>query len=371
MTSLIFGAVYLTHQAVTHHRHEKKRVKNYARWEGLRDEYDEQRQIQRASRSLDIQRTGQQPWDDNDRPILTLRDQQEANDARTSWRPQEAWNDKPVPQQPQRQSIDHSYSYEPAQPQARPQEHRSISLANGYNANNNSTPALAPQQTGYHGVGPMRAIPTGAAWDDGLPRPLTVQRKALDEHQQQPSSRGVSRSTSLRQASSAASSQHHLPSSNGASPLQRSSSIHTSQNVARANPNNPFEAGNRFDSQQPMQTGVAAQQNFEGGPPSNNPFEVHNRFDQQQQQQQQSPLTSSFQQSPVTGAPPNSNNPFEAGNRFDQPPQALRQQPTSNNPFETFAPGNGSGAGAGVGGMAPIKEMKTPGNERDMPEWWR
>jgi hypothetical protein len=43
MTSLIFGAIYLGHQAVVGHRHEKKRVKNYERWEGLRDEYDEQR----------------------------------------------------------------------------------------------------------------------------------------------------------------------------------------------------------------------------------------------------------------------------------------------------------------------------------------
>lgn len=348
MTSLIFGTIYLTHQAVTHHRHEKKRVKNYERWEGLRDEYDEQRKTQRASRSLDIQRTGQQPWDDNDRPILTLRDQQEANDARTSWRPQEAWDDAPVPQRPQRQSLDVAQSYyEPRPPQARPQEHRSTSLANGYNANNNSTPALAPQQTGYHGVGPMRATPTGANWDDGLPRPLAVQRTNYGD--QPPSSRGVSRSTSLRQVSSAASSQQNLPTSNDTSPPLQSSSLSNSQQLERSNINNPFEAGNRFDSAQHAQPSPTMQQKFEPGlPPSNNPFEQNNRFDQQQRQ------SPPFQQ----GSQPPSNNPFEAGNRFDQP--------RTNNPFEGFA-----GGAPPVGGMAPIKEMKTPAGEKDMMEWWR
>lgn len=103
MTSLIFGSIYMTHQGIMEHRRQKKRQKNYERWEDLRDEYDEQKKITRETRSLDIQRTGawgQEPnygYGNNDysakdeRPILTLRDQQEANDARLSWRPQESW----------------------------------------------------------------------------------------------------------------------------------------------------------------------------------------------------------------------------------------------------------------------------------------
>ena len=85
MTSLIFWGPYLAHKSIIGKQREKQRVKNYERWEGLRDEYDEQRKISRAS-SLDIQRTG--PWDqsqqytgqtshnDQDRGIFTLRDQQ-------------------------------------------------------------------------------------------------------------------------------------------------------------------------------------------------------------------------------------------------------------------------------------------------------
>ena len=62
----------------------------------MRDEYDEQRKISREAQSLDIQRPGQDFTKSADKPpILTLRDQQEANDARTSWRPQEVWDDAP------------------------------------------------------------------------------------------------------------------------------------------------------------------------------------------------------------------------------------------------------------------------------------
>jgi hypothetical protein len=362
----------MTHQAVTHHRHEKTRVKNYQRWEGLRDEYDEQRKIQRATRSLDIQRTGQQPWEDNDRPVLTLRDQQEANDARTSWRPQEAWNDDPVAQQRPRQSLDTSasYTFEPIHTtQQRPPEHRSMSLANGYNASNNSSPSLAPQSTGYHGVGPMRPTPTGSAWDDGLPRRLAVQRTNFDDFLQ-PTSRGVSRSTSLRQTSSAASSQHHLPSSNDTSPMPQSSSLHGSQVLEGKNINNPFEAGNRFEGrQQPSPPMQQQQESFATGlPASNNPFETGNRFESQQQQRPMVPQQTSY----LGGVPAqqsSSNNPFEAGNRFDQPQQQSRpgsfEQSRTGNPFESY-----SGSG-GPGSMAPIQEMKTPGNERDMSEWWK
>ncbi|ETN42509.1 uncharacterized protein HMPREF1541_01666 [Cyphellophora europaea CBS 101466] len=358
MTSLIFGAVYLTHQAVVGHRHEKKRVKNYERWEGLRDEYDEQRKTQRQTRSLDLSR------EDNN-GILTLRDQQEANDARTSWRPQEAWNDAPVSQQPTRQSMDtvRNYNYGlTGQPHPRPQEHRSISLANGYSASANNSPppqALAPQQTGFHGVGPMRATPTGAAWDDGLPPPLAVPKR--NEQPAPTGSRGVSRSTSLRQVSSAASSQHHLPGSSDRTPPQMSASMSESQPAEdkTANINNPFAAGNRFDTQRPIQTNSTQQL-----PREPEAFGTNNPFEQQQPSFNAAAFPSS------SAAVPPSNNPFEAHNRFDQPRRsASLDMPrptagtTSNNPFEGFA---NHGAP-----MAPIKEMKTPAGERDMMEWWK
>src|SRR3978361_1889516 len=92
MTSLIFGSIYMGHKGIVNHRREKQRVKNYERWEGLRDEYDEQRKISRESRSLDIQRTGTDFAESDQPPIVSLRDQQEANDARTSWRPQESFD---------------------------------------------------------------------------------------------------------------------------------------------------------------------------------------------------------------------------------------------------------------------------------------
>jgi hypothetical protein len=161
MTSLIFGSIWLGHKGIVEHRREKQRKKNYERWEGLRDEYDEQRKITRESRSLDIQRTGsgagfESP--DNDRPILTLRDQQEANDARTSWRPQESWNDLPV-------------------------DNRRASV----------------EVTAGQGLKPMYAQKTGATWDEGLPTPLRVSRRNWDEYQpSSSSSANVSRSGSLR-----------------------------------------------------------------------------------------------------------------------------------------------------------------------------
>jgi len=141
------------HQGIIKHRREKQRVKNYERWEGLRDEYDEQRKISRESRSLDIQRTGtdyaQQV--DVDRPIVSLRDQQEAGDARTSWRPQEAWNDLPE----RRTSV---------------------------------------EVTAGSGLRPLPINKTGSTWDEGLPQPLRVNRRNWDDS-------SVSRSSSLRNQS--------------------------------------------------------------------------------------------------------------------------------------------------------------------------
>ncbi len=151
MTSLIFGSIYMGHKGIVNHRREKQRVKNYQRWEGLRDEYDEQRKISRESRSLDIQRTGQD-YTSSDQPILTLRDQQEANDARTSWRPQESFEEAP--------------------------RRTSVEVTTG------------------SGLRPLVADRTGA-WDAGLPQPLKVTRRNFDDYDS-----AVSRSSSLRHASS-------------------------------------------------------------------------------------------------------------------------------------------------------------------------
>jgi len=163
MTSLIFGSIYLSHSAIVNHRREKQRQKNYERWEGLRDEYDEQRKISRESRSLDIQRTGSD-FIDNDRPILTLRDQQEANDARTSWRPQESF-DGPI-----------SFSAD---------RRASVEVASG------------------SGLRPISNHKTGSTWDEGLPQPLRVSRRTWDDYQPATRSENVSRSGSLRNTSGA------------------------------------------------------------------------------------------------------------------------------------------------------------------------
>ena len=200
MTSLIFGSIYLGHQGFVKHRHEKQRIKNYERWEGLREEYDDQKRTQRESRSLDIQRTGTGGYDNgygygaDDRPILTLRDQQEANDARTGWRPQESWettderrireqatgyqpvtaHGRPSIERPNRRSLEASSLHSP-----RPGEHRSISLATGYDEMRNgqyqpptSIPPAAQRLSGQK---------TGAVWDEALPPRLAVTKRNFDE----------------------------------------------------------------------------------------------------------------------------------------------------------------------------------------------
>jgi len=135
MTSLIWGAPYLVHKGVVHHRREKQRTKNYERWEGLRDDYDEQKRISRQS--LDESQLRRPTAGELDRPILTLRDQQEANDGRTSWRPQERMSDDG----------------------GRPS---SLNPGNG-------------------GRERLRKQKTGATWDEGLPEPLRVERRSFDE----------------------------------------------------------------------------------------------------------------------------------------------------------------------------------------------
>ena len=216
MTSLIFGAVYLGHQAVVGHRHEKQRVKNYQRWEGLRDEYDEQKRTQRETRSLDIQRTGM-PFDNHgeERPIMTLRDQQEADDARTSWRPQESFT--PMHTGAQQQQQQQQTGMQPGYGR-RPQSMdvdglRSVSDQRGYSTQqrNGNGYGVQPQPTGYQQQQPtgmtMRPLPaqqTGA-WDDGLPQRLKVSRLNFDDGgstgQRSPGI-GVQRASSLRELGS-------------------------------------------------------------------------------------------------------------------------------------------------------------------------
>jgi hypothetical protein len=195
MTSLIFGAVYVGHHLVVGHRAEKRRTKNYERWEGLRDEYDEQKRTQRETRSLDLQRTGQYGEPYEERPILTLRDQQEADDARTSWRPQETFTPMHTGAQ---QSPRPNSLYSP--PRGRPQSvdlSRTANDANGYS--HNAGLGIQSQRTGY-GPTPMRPLPaqqTGSAWDDELPNPIRVRRNFDDREDY--GVPGINRASSLRE----------------------------------------------------------------------------------------------------------------------------------------------------------------------------
>ncbi|KAI1630184.1 hypothetical protein EDD37DRAFT_605044 [Exophiala viscosa] len=164
MTSLIFGSIYMGHKTLMKHKRDKQRQKNYERWEGLRDDYDEQRKITRESRSLDIQRTGGTSFgDDTDRPILTLRDQQEAGDARGAWRPQET-EDGPGSRLPVTDN-----------------RRLSVEVTSGSN------------------LRPLTGHKTGTTWDEGLPQPLRVARRNWEDHQSPGAN--VSRSSSLRNAS--------------------------------------------------------------------------------------------------------------------------------------------------------------------------
>ncbi|EXJ58565.1 hypothetical protein A1O7_05992 [Cladophialophora yegresii CBS 114405] len=187
MTSLIFGGIYMGHKGIVNHRREKQRKKNYERWEGLRDEYDEQRKISRESRSLDIQRTGDY---DPDRPILTLRDQQEANDARTSWRPQEAWEEPP--------------------------RRTSVEVTSG------------------SGLRPLATNKTGATWDEGLPQPLKVSRRNWDDY-----APAVSRSSSLRKASTPNSPPRDTSSSNNTPSMSNRPSPRLDAPVPMTHPSHP------------------------------------------------------------------------------------------------------------------------------------
>lgn len=124
MTSLIGGAVYLGYKKAVEHKQNKQKKKNYERWEGLRDELDEERRL-----SLD------------DRAAIFQRKERNSVDM------------------PQRSSFD-SHHKHVERPSERPGEILS----------ERSTPApLAPQPTS----GRTRAV----AWDDDIPAYLTVGRR--------------------------------------------------------------------------------------------------------------------------------------------------------------------------------------------------
>jgi hypothetical protein len=162
MTSLIFWAPYLTHKAIIGHKRDKKRQKNYERWEGLRDEYDDMKRVTSQRQSLDYQPTGpspnpQSPYPSDayqprhslssDRDLFTLRDQQEAGDARTAWTPQERWQARPNPTPMSSASVERL--------------------------------AMQPQHTGQGG--PLQRQKTGATWDEGLPPPMRVSRRQWED----------------------------------------------------------------------------------------------------------------------------------------------------------------------------------------------
>lgn len=216
MTSLIFWGPYLAHKSVISRRNEKQRIKNYQRWEDLRDDYDEQRKLTRETRSLDIQRTG--TWDgqqfvpspapyEEPNHCITMRDQQEANDARTGWRPQEAWDGPKT--QVQAQMTGRVQQYQ--QPQGVPQRHASM------------TPAVPPQVAGqYTGAPtlPLRSQKTGVTWDEGLPAPLAVSRQSFEDYDHRRYRTGstqsmpVSRDSSLNRTNTASQQDHFNPNSN-------------------------------------------------------------------------------------------------------------------------------------------------------------
>lgn len=157
MSSLIFWAPYLTHKAIVGHKRDKKRQKNYERWEGLRDEYDDMKRVTSSQRqSLDYQPTGLQEDPamprhslSSDRDLFTLRDQQEAGDARTAWTPQERWQQRPAPA---------------------PSPYMSTA----------SVERMPMQHTGQQG--PLQRQKTGATWDEGLPAPLRVSRRQFSDN---------------------------------------------------------------------------------------------------------------------------------------------------------------------------------------------
>ena len=222
------------HSVYTEHRRNKQREKNYQRWEGLRDEYDEEKKERSLRRSLDssLDRNGayydpdsseywqsqQQPSSYADVPeqpaLFTLRDRQEAGDARTSWRPQETesyWNGGALPNSFTGAVLKRDLTGQPTGPiRAQP------TASQTFQQQQQSTGYLQPQPTSNQSTrtsprpsaNPLVAQSTGATWDDGLPAPLNVSRRSFEDYSYpsansnaHSNSTPVSRSTSTRRPS--------------------------------------------------------------------------------------------------------------------------------------------------------------------------
>lgn len=109
--------------------------------------------------------TGNNNFDDNHRPVFTMRDQQELNDARTGWRPQEAWENPSTHLQAQMTGQVQQIPAHTGHPNP-PQRHVS------------STPAIPAHLQNL----PLKTQRTGYTWDEGLPAPLQVSRRSFDDY---------------------------------------------------------------------------------------------------------------------------------------------------------------------------------------------
>lgn len=315
MTSLIFGSIYLGHKGIVNHRREKQRQKNYQRWEGLRDEYDEQRKISRESRSLDIQRTGSDYARDVDvdRPILTLRDQQEANDARTSWRPQESFDGSASSQADRRASVE-------------------VTSGSGLR------PLMQPHKT-------------GSTWDEGLPQPLRVSRRNWDDYQPSSLSAGVSRSGSLRDKSTTD------------TPAQERSASKTPPSVGKqaspqpdfsAPPTTSHQADHRSFSTPAQSTPQPSVEAITYATPGGLMAELIESGNSAQQSQQ-TPFTQHQQQTPFAQSYHHNSYPQPQQTPFSQPQQTGVYGGFQANPYGSAAP-------------APVPPPQS--QNVGMQEWW-
>lgn len=153
MTSLIFGAGYLAYKKTVDHKHNKRKQKNYERWEGLREEMENERRL-----SLD------------DRAAIFQRKERNSVD------------------RPQRNSLDNfaSESQQPPQPPAQ----------------------IEPQRTAAR----TRAV----AWDDELPAHLNVTRRNFNQSPTAESAQHSEQSDISRTRSSSEEPKQEQPQSNPA-----------------------------------------------------------------------------------------------------------------------------------------------------------
>ena len=270
MTSLIFGSIYMGHQAFVEHRHSKQREKNYQRWEGLRDEYDEEKK-ERTRRSLDSSLDSSEYWQAQQQPsyqpeqrdLFTLRDRQEAGDARTSWRPQETESYRAGGALPNSftgavlkrdltgQPTGRSSSMGPIR--AQPTSSQSFQ--------GQSTQYLQPQPTSTQSTrpspNPLVAQSTGTTWDDGLPARLNVSRRSFEDYNYPNStSNSNSLSTPVSRTPST-SARRPSPLSNGSnsnsSARISTENLSLSSTTTNGNSSNETKRPNGYDTRRPTE----------------------------------------------------------------------------------------------------------------------